>query len=364
MMKRRPLNVFSLSFIDCICCGLGAVILLFVIVNARSAVHRDQMTQDLKSEVDRLEQEVLVGRKRMADLRNALDAAAEEQVRVQGTTRQIIPVIEKRQIEIAHYQEQSLAQKEHANKLKTDVRSLEEGVARLKAGGAEDDDFGSKVRSFAGEGRRQYLTDLRVDGGHILILLDASASMLDNSIVGIIRRRNLSANQQRQAPKWRKALATVDWLTAQLPPESRYQIIVFNETARFLLPGTEGRWLKTAEVQQLNGAVGKLYQLAPEKSTSLVNAFAALRQLRPTPDSVFLVTDGLPTMGTSTAWFRKVSGEKRLSLFNDALKRLPENMPVNVILFPLEGDPMAASAYWRLAALTRGAYFCPSPDWP
>ena len=41
-MKRRPLNVFSLSFIDCICCGLGAVILLFVIVNARSAVRRDQ----------------------------------------------------------------------------------------------------------------------------------------------------------------------------------------------------------------------------------------------------------------------------------------------------------------------------------
>jgi hypothetical protein len=362
-MKRRPLNVFSLSFIDCICCGLGAVILLFVIVNARSAVRRDQITQDLNSEVDRLEREVLDGRKRMADLRNALEAAEQEMVQIRGTTRQIVPVIEARQEEIAHYQDRTLARKEHADKLKADLRSMEEGVKRLKAGGQEEDDYGAKVRAFAGEGHRQYLTDLRVDGGHILILLDASASMLDHSIVGIVRRRNLPQDQQRQAPKWRKALATVDWLTAQFPPGSRYQIIVFNETARFLMPGTDGRWLKTADTRQLNDAVNRAYQLVPEKGTSLANAFAALRKLRPMPENVFLITDGLPTMGTGTPWFKKVSGEKRLSLFNEAVKMLPD-IPVNVILFPLEGDPAAASAYWQLAALTRGAYFCPSPDWP
>ena len=362
-MKRRPLNVFSLSFIDCICCGLGAVILLFVIVNARSAVRRDQITQDLSSEVDRLEREVLDGRKRMADLRNALEAAEQEIVDIRGTTRQIVPVLEARQEEIAHYQDQTLARKEHADQLKADLRSMEEDVKRLKAGSQEEDDYGSKVRAFAGEGRRQYLTDLRVDGGHILILLDASASMLDHSIVGIVRRRNLAKDQQRQAPKWRKALATVDWLTAQFPPGSRYQIVVFNETARFLVPGTDGRWLKTADSKQLNDAVNRLYQLVPEKSTSLANAFAELRKLRPMPENVFLITDGLPTMGSGTPWFKKVSGEKRLSLFNEAVKMLPD-IPVNVILFPLEGDPAAAGAYWQLAALTRGAYFCPSPDWP
>ncbi|MGD9330594.1 MAG: VWA domain-containing protein [Desulfobacterales bacterium] len=364
-MKRRSLNIFSMSFIDCICCGLGAIILLFIIVNARSAVRRDEITQDLKSEVDRLERDVLEGRKRMADLRNSLETTTQDIARIQGSTRQIVPVIEKRQIEIAHYQEKTLAQKESANQLKTDVRSLEEGVKRLKAGASqEEDDYGSKVRAFAGEGNRQYLTDLSVGGGHILILLDASASMLDNTIVGIVRRRNLSEAQKRKAPKWRKALATVDWLTAQFPPESRYQIIVFNEQARSLLPGTEGRWLKTTDQQQLNEAINRLYRLVPEKSTSLANAFEALRKLRPAPENVFLVTDGLPTMGTGKPWFKKVSGEKRLSLFNDAVKLLPDKIPMNVILFPLEGDPVAASAYWQLAAYTRGAYFCPSPDWP
>ena len=36
MKHRRFLDVFSLSFLDCICCGFGSVILLFVIVNTRT----------------------------------------------------------------------------------------------------------------------------------------------------------------------------------------------------------------------------------------------------------------------------------------------------------------------------------------
>ena len=31
MYRRREVEVFSLSFIDCVCCGLGAVILLLVL---------------------------------------------------------------------------------------------------------------------------------------------------------------------------------------------------------------------------------------------------------------------------------------------------------------------------------------------
>ena len=47
MRKRRSFNVFTLSFLDCISCGLGAVILLFVIVNAQSEARRDEVTVDL-----------------------------------------------------------------------------------------------------------------------------------------------------------------------------------------------------------------------------------------------------------------------------------------------------------------------------
>ena len=31
MIRRRQAQVFSLSFLDCICCGFGAIILIFVL---------------------------------------------------------------------------------------------------------------------------------------------------------------------------------------------------------------------------------------------------------------------------------------------------------------------------------------------
>ncbi|HSQ86456.1 MAG TPA: hypothetical protein VLM43_17225, partial [Desulfobacterales bacterium] len=71
-MKRRKLNVFSLSFIDCICCGLGAIILLFVVVNAKSAHLRNAVTSDLRAQVNRLEQQVLDERKNLVESRSTL----------------------------------------------------------------------------------------------------------------------------------------------------------------------------------------------------------------------------------------------------------------------------------------------------
>ena len=77
-MRRRTINVFSLSFLDCICCGLGAVILLFVIVNAKGAVRRDEVTSDLSGEVHQLEKEVLLGEMELVELRNTRERVIED----------------------------------------------------------------------------------------------------------------------------------------------------------------------------------------------------------------------------------------------------------------------------------------------
>ena len=54
-----------------------------------------------------------------------------------------------------------------------------------------------------------------------MILVDSSASMLDDTVVGIIRRRNLRAKEQLKSPKWQQAVKTIDWLTTQLPATSQ-----------------------------------------------------------------------------------------------------------------------------------------------
>ena len=138
----------------------------------------------------------------------------------------------------------------------------------------------------------------------------------------------------------------------------------FNETATPVIKGTKGRWLDAGNLDRLNETVDRLRKVVPQKGTSLLNAFYAMAEMKPAPDNIFLLTDSLPTMGARKPLLRRVSGKKRLSLFNEAVRRLSARVPVNVILYPMEGDPLAASSFWRLATATNGSFFCPSRDWP
>ncbi len=54
----------------------------------------------------------------------------------------------------------------------------------------------------------------------------------------------------------------------------------------------------------------------------------------------------------------------RLRLLERSLDALPRGVPVNVILYPMEGDPMASPAFWKVAMATRGSMMTPSSDWP
>ena len=103
---------------------------------------------------------------------------------------------------------------------------------------------GNRLREFKGEGDRQYLTGLKLGGERTLILVDRSASMLDDTIVNIIRRRNMPIDEKLRAVKWRQVVASVDWLTAQFQPGSEFQIYMFNNEVEPVIKGSDGVWLK------------------------------------------------------------------------------------------------------------------------
>ncbi len=50
--------------------------------------------------------------------------------------------------------------------------------------------------------------------------------------------------------------------------------------------------------------------------------------------------------------------------FERAIEERRPGVPINVILFPMEGDPMAAVLFWKLAIDTRGSFLTPTSDWP
>ena len=111
------------------------------------------------------------------------------------------------------------------------IDALREKIESMKAEKARlARDYNTKpsdVRTFTGDGDREYLTGMQLGGQRILILVDHSASMLDKSIVNIVRRRNMNDLQKRRSKKWQQAIATVDWITARFPAKSSYQIYGF-----------------------------------------------------------------------------------------------------------------------------------------
>ena len=362
-MARRKTEVFGLSFLDCICCGFGATILIYMVLNSGAKDRADKELGPLKAETDKLEQQVLEGQANLVELRNTFEQIRQQSATAQGLSTRLIDVVHQSREELATFEKDTIAQREHLNKLQADLRSLEEGAKRLSGGIKSREVPGDKVRSFVGDGDRQYLTGLKVGGKRILFLVDASASMLADTIVNAVRRRYLPEADRVRADKWRKAVRAVDWLTAQVPRDSQFQIYVFNTKAKPILPGTDGAWLGTRD-GKLDQAIANLRGTAPEGGTSLQAAFAAAAAMSPPPDNILLLTDGLPTQGLAAASGRTVSGKERLRIFDRALRALPRGVPVNILLYPMEGDPMAAPAFWKLAIATQGSFLTPSKDWP
>jgi hypothetical protein len=363
-MARRKTEVFSLSFLDVIACGFGAIVLFYTILSAQAGVQREKRNDDLQAEVDRLEEEVLEGYKNLVVLKNSLESS-DEAVPAEGLAARIIEETERLRQQLAEAENDTLSKREAIEKLKQDLKSLEEGTKRLAAGTPDPGQPGTRIKGFVGSGDRQYLTGLKVGGQRILILVDVSASMMDESVVNVIRLRNMPEVKRMAAPKWRRAVGTVDWVTSQLPAKSKFQVYAFNTAVRALVPGTEGRWLDADDANALSGALRELRSTVPKEGTSLENAFTAAMALAPRPDNIILVTDGLPTQGASPpAVKRTIDGEGRLKLFERAIGKLPTSIPVNVILLPMEGDPLAPGAYWALTRRTDGAFMSPARDWP
>jgi len=361
-MARRQTNVFSLSFLDVMSCGFGAVVLIFLIINHASQQQADVVNQDLLSEIRMLDYQVQNGERDLVELKtelqDLLQRVADSDAQLNSTKTQL----DTRTEDLADLENVSLARIESLEKLKSDVEAREEELKRLKAIEAEGE--GSRIRSFTGEGDRQYLTGLKVGGKNILIALDASASMLDDDIVNVLRRRNMSDDRKLKAPKWQRAIRTVEWLSAQLPLDASFQVYAFNEQPKALLEPTQGEWIELGEGRELEDAMKHLKTLIPEKGTSLENLALAMAELKPPPDNVYLIIDSLPTMGARPPRGATISGKARLDLFQDAVRRLPAQVPINVIMFPMEGDPMAAAAYWNLARTSGGSFLSPSRDWP
>lgn len=360
--RSRELNVFSMSFLDAITAGFGAVVLLFMLVSQNALLESRTVVDDLEAEARRWELRVLTGQRNLVQLKEQLESQLQQWTALLSMRENLTSEIQDTEQRLATLTEDSEARQAAIERLRAELAQLSQQSQEMAAAKPADD--GTRLRSFEGEGNRQYLTGLRMGGRRVAILVDTSTSQLDRTIVNILRRRNMSAEQQRRAPKWQQVVNTVDWLTTQIAPGTQVQIIGFSDKATWLIPDSEGKWVTVNDGSELDAPVAALRASHPQGGTSLHAGFNALKLLDPQPDNIYLLVDGLPTMGDVAPTRPGVNAEDRLDHFRRAVRQLPVGVPINIIMFAMEGDPFAAPAYWELSLRTGGSMLAPAEDWP
>ncbi len=189
--------------------------------------------------------------------------------------------------------------------------------------------------------------------------------MLDRTIVNVLRRRNMSPEQQRRAPKWQQVVNTVDWLTTQIQPGTNVQVIGFNDKATWLIPGTEGKWVTVNDGSELDAPVETLRASHPQGPTSLHAAFNAIKTLEPKPDNIYLLDRRVADDGRdpADASRRQREGAVR-SLQSRGAAAAGRGSRQYAFCSRWKATRRRRRPIGSLAIRTGGSMLAPSEDWP
>ncbi|MBW2216034.1 MAG: VWA domain-containing protein [Deltaproteobacteria bacterium] len=164
-MRSRPrdIEIFSLSFLDCICCGFGAIILLFVLSKFAEPLIIEEVREDLQSVVIRLEEELLKMQGETVvlnrDLEDKKEQLSKEKIR-----------LARLQGDLSKIEGQYAASKEYAQ-----VQNIIEGkLARARQ------ELSEEMRRLLKDRPRKIdrsIGGIPVDSEYIIFIIDTSGSM-------------------------------------------------------------------------------------------------------------------------------------------------------------------------------------------
>lgn len=216
--------------------GFGAVVMIFLIINHQTEDTIQTTNRDQLAELRRIDYLVRTGTEDLAELREIVGQLALRIADQKKKTELLIEEIEEKEEEVEAVEKVALDQSDSLERLRSEVESDEDEIRRLERQASEQRD----AIAIEGEGDRQYLTGLFMGGTHVLVALDISGSMLDSSIVNVLRKRNMAVERQLESPKWNQSVDIVEWLAANIPIESNMQIATFNDQARLIVGSGRG----------------------------------------------------------------------------------------------------------------------------
>ena len=150
-------------------CGLGAVILMFLLVKKNS----QEEIIEISTPQNNLELEVL---------KNNESSLLADNTNLKNLKIKLINQEEGLKLNTEDYENILILQKEKEKENNSEIKELE---TKLKKINTKNDE--NKL-NLEGEGQQEYLIGLEIKGKKVGILLDSSSSMTDEKLIDIIKR--------------------------------------------------------------------------------------------------------------------------------------------------------------------------------
>lgn len=207
---RRDIAEFSVSFLDVICCGFGAIVLLLIITKTLEPAILESTTVNLDGQVADLQQQLFAIRGE-TDVFNRELTSKQEQISDERAALAILRT-ELADLEARHAQEaqSTTAQSSYRGELQLALQTLTAEMERLLGGRDIKNDL---------------IGGIPVDSEYIIFIIDTSGSMFQNA--------------------WERVMDEMVNILDIYPEVKGIQVL--NDMGEYMFPTFRGRWIPDTE---------------------------------------------------------------------------------------------------------------------
>ena len=208
MIKRRGIEEFSISFLDVICCGFGAVILLLMLTRPLEPILLENSEVDLSERIEAREQALFEIRGEIRELLASDNASATDRLAAIEAIKEL-----ERQLEDTLGKAKSLGEAE---------REIDEQTAELASAKQTLTDEMQRLLGLDFKRDSGLVGGIAVDSEYIIFVIDTSGSM--------------------QSAAWNQVVRKVDETLSIYPRVKGIQVM--NDMGDYMFPQYRGTWLE------------------------------------------------------------------------------------------------------------------------
>ena len=208
MIKRRGIEEFSISFLDVICCGFGAVILLLMLTRPLEPILLENSDVDLSERIEAREQALFEIRGEIRELLASDNASATDRLAAIEAIKEL-----ERQLEDTLGKAMSLGEAE---------REIDEQTAELASAKQTLTDEMQRLLGLDFKRDSGLVGGIAVDSEYIIFVIDTSGSM--------------------QSAAWNQVVRKVDETLSIYPRVKGIQVM--NDMGDYMFPQYRGTWLE------------------------------------------------------------------------------------------------------------------------